>query len=164
MKPKLTNEGFTLLEILVAIAILCFGLLAIATMQVSAIKGNTHAIGLTEAVACAQDKIEELMPLDYNDADLVDTDSDGTGQDADDDGVDDDGGNFGLDKTVDGGGTVIADSNEDKNYNGKTYSLYWNVAVDEPVANVKIVRVIVEWSERGKQRSATLDFMKADII
>jgi len=169
----ISNQGLTLLEVLAAMAILSFGLLAIATMQASSIKGNSQAIGITEAVTLAQDKVEELMRLPYNNA--ADNDdplddycaftagSNGTNQDADDDGDDDDGGNFGLDDTVDGGGNVLADASE-LNVNGTRYDLYWNIAVNEPIANVKTVRIIVVWSDRGAQKSVVVDFMKANII
>lgn len=156
------NEGLTLLEVLAAVAILSFGLLAVATMQGSSIKGNAQAIGTTEAITLAQGKLEQLMRLPYGDAALADTDTDGTNQDANDDGIDEVGPdlNFGLNDTVDGGGTVIADNSE---VNGR-YTLYWNVAVDEPIANVKTVRIIVLWIDRGAQKNATVDFMKTDII
>jgi len=145
------NEGLTLLEVLAAVAILSFGLLAVATMQGSSIKGNSQAITL------AQGKVEELMRLPYNDADLTDTDNDGTNQDADDDGVDDGGDNFGLDDTTGADRSEVSDVND-------RYTLYWNIAVDEPIANVKTIRIIVEWPDRGVQKSAVVDFMKADII
>jgi type IV pilus assembly protein PilV len=162
------NRGLTLLEVLAAIAILAFGLLAIATMQATSVKGNSQAIGITEAVSLAQDKVEALMRLPYDDPadndDPLDDNgggaSNGTNQDADDDGVDDDGGNFGLDDTVDGGGNVIADESE---VNGR-YTLYWNIAVDEPINNVKTIRIIVVWADRGTQKRAVVDFMKSNII
>ncbi len=161
--PK-KEAGFTLMEILIAIAILAFGLLAVATMQAWSIKGNSQAIGITEGITLAQDKIEEFISLDYNHTDLSDTDNDGTTQDtAPDDGVDDDGGNFGLDDTVDGGGNVIADGSELK-VHGTRYDLYWNVAVDEPINNIKTIRVIVEWPDRLATKRVTVDFMKADIF
>jgi prepilin-type N-terminal cleavage/methylation domain-containing protein len=158
----MSNQGLTLLEVLAAVAILSFGLLAVATMQGSSIKGNAQAIGTTEAITLAQDKLEELMRLPYNDADLADTDNDGTSQDANDDGIDEVGPdlNFGLNDTVDGGGTIIADNSE---VNGR-YTLYWNIAVDEPIANVKTIRIIVRWQDRGSQKNATVDFMKTNII
>ncbi|MCG6944439.1 MAG: prepilin-type N-terminal cleavage/methylation domain-containing protein [Deltaproteobacteria bacterium] len=158
----MSNQGLTLLEVLAAVAILSFGLLAVATMQGSSIRGNAQAIGTTEAITLAQDKLEELMRLPYNDADLADTDNDGTSQDANDDGIDEVGPdlNFGLNDTVDGGGTVIADNSE---VNGR-YTLYWNIAVDEPIVNVKNVRIIVVWTDRGAQKNATVDFMKTNII
>ena len=162
------DRGLTLLEVIAAIAILAFGLLAIATMQATSVKGNSQALGITEAISLAQDKVEELMRLPYdnptdNDDPLDDNGggaSNGTNQDVDDDGVDDDGGNFGLDDTVDGGGNTIADESE---VNGR-YNLYWNIAVDEPLNNVKIVRIIVVWTDRGIQKRAVLDFMKSNII
>ena len=154
------SQGLTILEVLAAVAILSFGILAVASMQASSIKGNAQAIGTTEAITLAQDKVEYLMRLAYDHADLTDTDNDGTDEDADDDGDDDDGDNFGLDDTVDGGGTVIADLAE---ANGR-YTLYWNIAVDEPIENVKTVRILVLWSERGAERRAVMDFMRSEII
>ena len=158
----MSNQGLTLLEVLAAVAILSFGLLAVATMQGSSIKGNSQAIGTTEAITLAQGKLEALMRLPYSHADLTDTDNDGTSQDANDDGIDEVGAdlNFGLNDTVDGGGTVIADKSE---VNGR-YTLYWNIAVDQPIANVKTIRIIVLWEDRGAQKNATADLMKTDII
>jgi type IV pilus assembly protein PilV len=164
------NRGLTLLEVLAAIAILAFGLLAIATMQATSVKGNSQAIGITEAVSLAQDKVEGLMRLPYDDPadndDPLDDNgggaSNGTNQDLDDDGADEVGPdlNFGLNDTVDGGGNVIADESE---VNGR-YTIYWNIAVDEPLSNVKTVRIIVVWTERGTQKRAIVDFMKSNII
>jgi len=59
------EKGFTLLEILIAISILAFGLLAVASMQGAAIQGNFFAGGITEAVTWGQDTMEELMALPY---------------------------------------------------------------------------------------------------
>jgi hypothetical protein len=169
LKIKLAcNQGLTILEVLAAIGILAFGLLAVATMQASSIKGNSQAIGITEAVTLAQDKVEELMRLPYDDPTDADDPLDdngggvnnGTNQDPDDDGIDNDGGNFGLDDTVDGGGNLIADESE---VNGR-YTLYWNIAVDEPISSVKTVRIIVLWTDRGAQKKTVVDFMKSDII
>ena len=147
----LGNHGLTLIEILAAIAILAFGLLAVATMQASSIKGNSQAIDTTEAMTLAQDKVEELMRLPYDDPD-----------DSDDPLDDDSGGagTSGLDDTVDGGGTVIADESE---VVGR-YTVYWNIAANQPITNVKTVRVIVVWTYRGTQKSATVEFMKSQII
>ncbi len=136
-----------MLEVLIALAILAFGLLAIASMQATAIKGNSQAMGITEAAACAQDRIEKLMSLAYTHSDLNDTNNDGTA---------------GLDLTVNGSGTVTADHSSTGATNG--YTVYWNVAVNYPVNNVKTIRMIVQWTDRGLRKSATFDFMKADTI
>jgi type IV pilus assembly protein PilV len=57
---SINNKGFTLIEILIAICILGFGLLATAQMQAMAIKGNSFANKTTTASILAQDKMEEL--------------------------------------------------------------------------------------------------------
>ena len=155
------QKGYTLVEVLVALGILGFGLMAVATMQVTAIKTNSRASNLSLGVTLAQAKVEELMNLPYSSLVALDVDTDGTNQDADNDGTDDDGGNFGLNDTVDGGGNVIADDSE-LNVNGR-YSIYWNVAVNEPATNSSRIRVIVTWTERGKNKGISLDFVKTDL-
>ena len=150
---KLKEEGFTLIEILIAITVLAFGLMAVASMQVTAIRTNSIASGMSQGLTLVQAKTEELMNLSYTHADLSDADGDGTNKDADDDGVDDDGNNFGLDDTTG------ADGSQE---NGR-YTLYWNVAVDEPVTDSKTIRIIVTWKERGKDKRIALDFIKTDL-
>jgi type IV pilus assembly protein PilV len=61
------ERGFTLLEVIVAISILTFGLLAVASMQMTAIRGNYNASNITEATTVAQDRLEDLMGLLYSD-------------------------------------------------------------------------------------------------
>ena len=48
------DEGYTLVEVLIALGILGFGLLAVATMQVTAIRTNARARGLSQGVTLAQ--------------------------------------------------------------------------------------------------------------
>ncbi len=62
------EKGFTLLEVIVAISILTFGLLAVASMQMTAIRGNYNASNITEATTVAQDRLEDLMGLLYSDS------------------------------------------------------------------------------------------------
>lgn len=69
---KRKNEkGFTLLEVLFAISILTFGLLAVGSMQVSSIQGNYFAGKATDGIYVACDKMEDLMSLSYADANLA---------------------------------------------------------------------------------------------
>jgi type IV pilus assembly protein PilV len=58
--------GFTLLEVMVAIAILSFGILAVATMQSNAIRSNFRGYHLTEATTLAQDRIEYLTTQPFD--------------------------------------------------------------------------------------------------
>jgi prepilin-type N-terminal cleavage/methylation domain-containing protein len=66
-KPKAREAGFTLIEIIVAISILTFGLLAVASMQSAAIRGNQLGYRLTEGSTLAQDRLEFLISKPYND-------------------------------------------------------------------------------------------------
>src|SRR5919108_6313905 len=74
------QEGFTLIEVLISIAILSFGMLAVASMQTVAVRVNSFANRLTEGTTLVQDKIEELMGLPFNDANLNDPTPIGTCQ------------------------------------------------------------------------------------
>ena len=65
--------GFTLIEILIAMTILMVGLLAIAAMQITALRVNSTALSITERATLAQDKMEELVLLSYDNGSLADT-------------------------------------------------------------------------------------------
>jgi prepilin-type N-terminal cleavage/methylation domain-containing protein len=57
--------GFTLLEVLIAMALLAFGILAVGSMQVASIRANVHANQVTAASVFARDRMERLMALAY---------------------------------------------------------------------------------------------------
>lgn len=151
---KITNQGFTLIEVMMAMVVFSVGILAILGMQISAIKGNDDASEISQALAVAQGQLDSLMTLPYNATDL-DDDGDGTGQDADDDGDDDDCNcdDFGLNDNT----PTTADGN--RTVDGK-YNLFWNVAVNEPVANAKRIRMIVQWQDNAQTRQITLEAVK----
>ena len=65
------DEGYTLIEMLIAIAILSVGLLAVATMQISSIRVNDTARKMTRRATVAQDRLEYLMSLGYTNAVLT---------------------------------------------------------------------------------------------
>jgi len=64
--------GFTLIETMIGLLVFTIGITAAATMQISAIKGNSNARQLTEAGSITADKVERLRPLSYvDDSELV---------------------------------------------------------------------------------------------
>jgi len=80
-KRKRTNrqEGFTFIEIIIAIALLAFGLLALASMQVMAMKTNGKANRMTERATIGMNKIEALMVQAEQDYDSITGSSDSSG-------------------------------------------------------------------------------------
>jgi prepilin-type N-terminal cleavage/methylation domain-containing protein len=61
------DQGFTLLEVLFALAILGVGILAVSSMQISAINGNATSRGITESSGWVADNLERLGGLAYDD-------------------------------------------------------------------------------------------------
>lgn len=129
------EEGFTLIEVLVAIVILCVGLLAVGTMQISAIRGNFMGGNTSIALTLASQKMEDLLNRNYADAALADSNT---------------GNNSNL--------TVIAAGSVDHEENvsdggvvggGGFYRRIWNVADTVTGASnwptMKHVTVIVTW-------------------
>jgi len=61
------EDGYTLIEVLISLTIFAVGMLAVAGMQISAIRMNSTAGKLTNLSAWGMDKIEELSALSYSD-------------------------------------------------------------------------------------------------
>jgi len=128
------DEGFTLIEVLIAISIFAVGLLAVATMQLSAIRVNSTAGQITTRVTWAQDKLEELMALPYSDPSLEAA------------------GNFpGNDST---GNTHQLSPTPATD----GYTISWAVTDNNPVPNTKLIAVSVA----GRGKTSHLTSMKSD--
>jgi type IV pilus assembly protein PilV len=63
LKYLTKSDGFTLIEILVALIILSVSLLALAGLMVTTTKNNSFGGHMTEAATFAQDKLEELRAI-----------------------------------------------------------------------------------------------------
>ncbi len=59
------QDGFTFIEVLIAVTIFAVGLLAIAAMQTSAIKANSTGNRITEISTVGIDRLENLMSVPY---------------------------------------------------------------------------------------------------
>jgi type IV pilus assembly protein PilV len=156
MKPKkLTecrknscNQGFTLIEILIAMSIFAIGILAVGSMQISATNTNARARNTMTVVTMAKDRAEELTTLPYDHADLAGSADPGTVHTpaAGADGIDND-----EDGQIDEAGET-----------GQV-SIRWNVIDDQPLSGTKSIRVTVVRTVGTNQRSATLDLIKANM-
>jgi type IV pilus assembly protein PilV len=61
------QSGFTFIELLVAIVVLSLGLLAVAGMQVTAIRGNASANVISTKTAVAESILEEILSWPIHD-------------------------------------------------------------------------------------------------
>ena len=62
------NNGFTLIEVLVAMVILSVGLLGTAALITGIINSNKVSNRISTAITSAQDKMEEIRGVGYDDA------------------------------------------------------------------------------------------------
>ena len=122
IKKSQKDQGFTLIEVLIAITIFAVGLLAVAAMQISAINVNSTAGQITTRITWAQDKLEELMALPYSDPWIEDLGDPPSGMDSD--------GNAHQETTSD------------------DYIISWTVTDDTPISGTKLITVAV--TGRGK--------------
>jgi type IV pilus assembly protein PilV len=141
------NQGFTLIEVMIALAIFAIGFLALSSMQITAINTNANARNSTTVITIAKDRAEELMALPYDDADLVGSAAPGT--------------NYAPAADVD-----LIDNDEDGQIDeaGETghITITWTVIDDQPLPGTKSVRVTAIRTARG-QRRASFDFIKANM-
>lgn len=69
-RQNLNNQGFTLLEVIIAITILTIGILSLYSMQVSSLQGNAKANVITQSSNAVLDKIEKLFSKKFSDSDF----------------------------------------------------------------------------------------------
>ena len=120
------SKGFSLIELLIALAVLAFGMLAAASMQYSAIRNNTKGNIYTQANMLAKTKLEYLKNLDIDSDELLaspDPYSDPT----------------------------LIDDNEQP---GGIYSREW--VIEDLGDQARTITVTVEWTRLGETRSVQL--------
>lgn len=126
--------------------IFAFGILAVVNMQLLSSWTNTKSRNMTQGIAVAQGKIEELSSVDYSS--LVDVNNDDTTDKS-----------IAIDPSLNDFGTN-ADYLDPANA-GAFYKTYWNVRENYPYDDTKTIRVIVRWDEKGLPKSFSLDMIKA---
>jgi len=137
MKRVENNDGFTLLEVIISMAIFTIAIIALYTLQAATINQNTRASRITTADTWASDKIEELISSDYDEV----NDSDGDG-------------NAGIQDT-----TAAAVDGSAVSPDG-VYTVLWNVVEEQPLPNTKTLRVIVTSRRAGVGNLVDLEYIK----
>ena len=135
------QKGFTMIEIMIALVVLAVGILSVASLQVSAIKGNNLSDNITSALTLAEDKMEELLGLNYDNPDLQDL----VPLNNNDLGIIEPG--F-IDKEE-------FNTNESGRAGPGRFRMIWNIADNIPVENNKTIKVIVTWDNNSHRVSLT---------
>jgi prepilin-type N-terminal cleavage/methylation domain-containing protein len=183
LKTMHNKNGFTLLEVMVGAAAFALGMLGIIALQVSSVRSTRFAANMGLGMSLASSMIEELMLVDYNDPLYDDDNGDGTNQDQDDDGLDDDDPadddtaavdnveDFGLNRNCHTDLDPTCPANADgysqlAGWNGR-YVLYWNVAVDEPIAKTKTINMIITWKVKeseGSRQQISFKTVRSEVL
>ena len=120
------SKGFSLIELLIAMAVLAFGMLAAASMQYSAIRNNTKGNIYTQANMLAKTKLEYLKNLDIGSDEL-------------------------LASTDPYSDPTLIDDNE---LPGGIYSREW--LIQDLGSQARTITVTVHWTRLGETRSVRL--------
>ena len=143
------NQGFTIMEVLIGLAIFSIGILGVAAMQISATNGNSSAGRITSNMTWAFDRVEELMALPYTDAAL----SAGNHSVA--------AGNL---TTVSDGIDNDSDGEIDEAGETGNISIQWTVTDDMPMNRTKTVQITVTRTGPGNPKTVTLTQVIPEII
>ncbi len=130
------EAGFTMVEVMIALLILAFGVLGTAAAQLTAMDYSRKSRSLTQAFYLAEQQIETFHFMSAADvAALAGSPNDP---------------NNPIDPIV---------GDEDTT----TYNRSWQIQIDTPEVDVMTISVRVDWTDEvGQNRRVQLDTMKAD--
>ena len=137
VKNKCSNQGFTLLEVVIALAVVSFGILSLMAMQVGTIKGNAFANTMTRATYTGSDVIELLQALPYSDPVYSVAAADNPHTEAD-----------------------LPSANLGPGVN----NVQWVVTNNVAIANTKDVVVTVNYRDKSAVKNLVLNFSKVQLL
>jgi len=139
-QPTRRDSGFTLLETLVAMAILAVGVLAMAAAMTTALKYTRQSRALTEAMYLAEQRIESFASMTGADVEAMLAD-----------------GSYPNDPL----NPIDPDPNDG---DMTTFNRRWTIQTDTPEAGTMILTVQVDWIDpRGVTQTVQLQTVKASL-
>lgn len=144
------NRGFTIIEVLMAMTIFLIGFLAVGSMQISAVNGNTSARMRTSASILAGDIVEQLMRCPYESSGCTLTRANET-----------DGIQYSVNDPLAMGAHGPFDDDPDGDGPDRTYQVRWVVA-NGPEVGSKEIDVIIRWQKLGQDQTVQYTFLAAD--
>lgn len=144
MKILKHDDGFTLIEALIAMVILTIGILAFNSMQIHAITNNSVSNKITNSSNLIQNEIEQIFPKSFGDTDF----SDGTH-------------NFAgaLPASIESMSWTVVDWKNDGIDNDGDL-----VTDENDEDGIKEITFNVSYNNRGNIRNATIRFLKTEIL
>jgi prepilin-type N-terminal cleavage/methylation domain-containing protein len=131
------ENGFTLIEVMIAIVVLSIGIFSTYHMQVSSIQGNANASRLTGASTLALDQIEQILSWDFADPRFNNNEN--------------------ITPTAP---VVIPNSPADNSRVSGIHTVYWDGTPRlDPVNGQQVgidVQVHVTWADKNQQRVVTM--------
>lgn len=129
---KRSESGFTLLEVMVALGLLAFGLLAVAAAQLGALRLSSRSKNLTHAMHLAQQQVEVFSAI---------------GQ-----------ANLPADGTYNDPNNPIASA--EGGADQSTYNRRWTIQSNSPFPGITSIVIEVDWvDQRGSTRTTRLQSM-----
>ncbi|MBI3594573.1 MAG: prepilin-type N-terminal cleavage/methylation domain-containing protein [Nitrospirae bacterium] len=120
------QNGFTLVEVLIALAVMAMGLLMAANLQTTAIAGNKNSSSMSVGTLLGQQALEQLQT--YSSA---------------------------ADPSLTAGthtaGTEVVNHPSlipDTTFNGIVYTRQYSVATDSPTLGIRTITLNVQWSDK----------------
>jgi prepilin-type N-terminal cleavage/methylation domain-containing protein len=157
--PHSHEDGFTMIEVMVALAIFVIGILGCYQLQLRSTQTNALANSVGTAATWATYAVEQVLAKDYDDLDLKD---DGTGG----------AGNAGLNDTEGAADGVLSINPDGSTSPGVVanalYTVSWNVsegASADALAGTKLVRyIVIKKGGIGQGTLYTHDYYKTSDI
>lgn len=141
------QSGLSLVEVMIAIMIFSLGAMAVLTMTTGSFRANGFSAAIDGATSLGRTKMDALISLDYDHADLTDVTVDGlTGL----------GDNHPASNPL--SDPLRADFSE---INGR-YQVFWNVAANTPVNGAKRIAVIISWQSNQVTKQLVFQTIKAE--
>lgn len=150
--------GFTIVEVLIALAILGIGLLGIVKLQMQSGLGNVTSRNMTGAVNLARSKLEELKRVaaysvqEGTAIDLIDPDPLGASPTAGQ--IEAELSNWASPDFTEG---PFNESEQPATSWDMIFYRDWNVVDDVPIDDFKTVRIRIRWTEGGTPRSVEME-------
>ncbi len=130
MRRQRGASGLTLIEVLVGAAILAFIAMGAATLLTNTSEHSSHQRRMSTAIVIGRSTMDELLSLYMSDPDL----SEGSHS-----------------KFFDRFGAGLATAQPGG------FEAQWDVIVDQPLANMKTIKLNIRWTEGSKARVANFE-------